>query len=341
MALRVALFGFGKMGRSLFRLMYRRQDMEVVAINDIADSAALSYLLRFDSLRGRFGEPVQVVGGALYAKGKRIPVLNQKAPGEVPWYDHGVDVVVDATGKYRSRAELQKHLDAGADRVIITTPPLGEIDAVYIRGVHEAPIERKHRIISCGSSTSTCTALMLKVLDDAFGVESAFFTSVHAYTTEQSLIDIPSSIDLRLSRAAVQNIVPVSSWSAQGIPQIFPHLAGKFGGRKLTVPVPDVSCVDLVSTLRSKVAINEVNAVFRSAAFSGMKGVLEYSEDPLVSSDVAESPASCTFDSQQTMLVDETLVKTLGWYEQGGGHSHRIVDLMSQLAQRGAEEVAR
>jgi glyceraldehyde 3-phosphate dehydrogenase len=327
------------MGRNIFRLAYRRHDMEVVAINDVADSKALAYLLRFDSLHGTFEEPVALRDNALYAKGKKIPILTQKEPADVPWFDYGVDVVVDATGRYRTRAELQQHLDAGADRVIMTTPPLDEIDAIYFHGIEHHPISRQHRIISCGSSTSSCTALMLKVLDDAFGVESAYFTSVHAYTAEQNLIDVPSSIDLRLSRAAVENIVPVSSWTAKGISTLFPHLEGKFGGRKLNVPVPDVSCVDLVSTLRNQVEVDEVNAVFRSAANSTMKRFLEYTEDPIVSSDMADSPASCTLDSLQTMAVDGTMVKTLGWYEQGGGHSHRIVDLIGGLAPRSSEEV--
>lgn len=338
MGLRVAIFGFGTMGRNIFRLLYRRHDMEVVAINDIADSQALAYLLRFDSLHGRFEEPVQLVGDALYAKGKKIPILTQMDPAEVPWYDYGVDLVVDATGKYRTRAQLQKHLDAGADRVVMTTPPQDEIDAIYFHGIEEEPISRKHRIISCGSSTSNCTALMLKVLDDAFGVESAYFTSVHAYTREQNLIDVPSSIDLRLSRAAVENIVPISSWTVKGIPLVFPHLEGKFGGRKLNVPVPDVSCVDLVTTLRTGAEKHEINGVFRSAANSTMKRFMEYTEDPIVSSDIWGSQASCTLDSQQTMVVDGTMIKTLGWYEQGGGHSHRIVDLLGRLARREDEE---
>jgi glyceraldehyde 3-phosphate dehydrogenase len=307
--------------------------LEVVAINEVADSKALAYLLRFDSLHGRFEEPVEVQGQALYVKGKKIPILTQKEPADVPWFEHGVDVVVDATGRYRTRAELQKHLDAGADRVVMTTPPLDDIDSIYFHGIEREPVSRKHRIISCGSSTSACTMLMLKVLDDAFGVDSAYFTSVHAYTTEQNLIDVPSSIDLRLSRAAVENIVPVFSWTVKGVPLIFPHLRGRFGGRKLNVPVPDVSCVDLVSTLKTRVDKEEVNAVFRSAANSTVKRFLEYTDDPIVSSDVADSPASCTLDSLQTMHVDGCMVKTLGWYDQGGGHSHRIVDLIAGLAQ--------
>ncbi|MCP3981845.1 MAG: type I glyceraldehyde-3-phosphate dehydrogenase [bacterium] len=335
MALRVAIFGFGKVGRNVFRVLYRRDDVRVVAINDIADAKSIEYLLRFDSLHGQFEEPVHVQDGFLYAKGQKIPIIDQRDPGEVPWYDYGVDVVVDATGRYRSREELQKHVDGGADRVIMTTPPRDDVDKIYFQGLAKGPIAREHRIISCGSSTSNCTALMLKVLDDAFGVQSAHFTSVHAYTTEQNLIDVPSSIDLRLSRAAVENIVPVQSWTERAIPLLFPHLEGKFSGCKLNVPVPDVSCVDLTVALGTQVGKVDVNEVFRSASNSTMKGLIEYTEQPIVSSDVAGSPSSCTFDSLQTMVVDGSMIKILGWYDQGGGHAHRIVDLIGQLAERG------
>ncbi len=334
MTVRVAIMGFGRIGRNIFRALYPREDLEVVAINDIASPLAMEYLLRFDSLHGPFSEPVRIMDGFLYTRGKRIPILHYKEPGEIPWYDYGTDVVVEATGRYRLREELQKHLDMGANRVILSTPPDDEIDVIYIHGVTHGPIDREHRIISCGSSTSNCTMVLLKVLDQAFGVKTGFFTSVHAYTTEQSLIDIPSSIDLRLSRAAVENIVPLNSWTRKGVQRIFPHLKGRFCGYKLNVPVPDVSSVDLVTVLAEEVNVEEVNAVFHSAANSIMKGVLDYTEEPIVSSDVAGSPASCTFDSLATMVVDGTMVKTLGWYDQGGGLSHRIVDVIAQLSPR-------
>lgn len=334
MSIRVAIMGFGRMGRNIFRALYPRSEIEVVALNDLASPQSMEYLLRFDSLHGRFPDPVRFMDGYLYTKGRRIPVLHETEPGSVPWYDFGADIVVEATGRYRTQDELQKHLEAGADRVILTNPPRGTIDAVQIRGVSDGPIGREHRIISCGSSTCNCVAVMLKVLDTAFGVEDGCFTSVHAYTAEQSLIDVPSTRDLRLSRAAVENIVPVHSWTSKAIERLFPKLAGKFTGAKLNVPVPDVSCVDLVTTLASDVSASEVNEVFRNASGSSMKEVLDFTEDPIVSSDIFNSPASCTFDSQATMMVEPNMVKLLGWYEQGGGLAHRIVEVIEQLGPR-------
>jgi len=334
MGIRVAIMGFGRMGRNIFRALYPRDDIEVVAINDIADPRAMEYLLRFDSLHGRFPDPISVMEGYLYAKGRRIPYLTQAEPGSVPWYDYGVDIVIEATGRYRSRGDLVKHLEAGADRVILTTPPRDELDTIHVRGVSPEPISREHRLISCASSTANCVAVMLKTLDDAFGVEEGCFTSIHAYTTEQSLIDVPTSHQLRLSRAAVENIVPIRSWTARAIGELFPKLKGKFNGGKLNVPVPDVSLADLVVTLPTEVQLPEINEVFRSASGSSMKGVMDYTEEPVVSTDVAGSPASCTFDSLATMLVQGNMVKVLGWYDQGGGLAHRIVEVISQLGPR-------
>ena len=332
MAIRVAIMGFGRMGRNLFRAFYSDPEIDVVAINDIAGPEAIEYLLQYDSLHGRFEEPVRVMDDMLYAGGRRIPIIHEAEPRNVPWYEYGADVVIEATGRYRTRAELEPHLEQGADRVLLTTPPRGEIDAVYIRGVSPGPIPREHRLISCGSSTANCAAVMLKTLDDAFGVEEAFFTSVHAYTTEQSLIDTPSPVNLRLSRAAMENIVPVDSWTEQGIEQLFPKLAGRVGGCKLNVPVPDTSCVDLVTTLETEVRPEEINEVFRSAAGSTLKGILDFTDEPIVSSDAAESSASCTFDAQATMVVDGRMTKTLGWYAQGGGLAYRLVEVLHQLA---------
>ena len=337
MTIRVAIMGFGRMGRNLFRAVRSDPTIDVVAINDTADPDALEYLLRFDSLHGPFGEPVRVLDGYLYVGGRRIPVLHEAEPGTVSWSDYGVDVVVEATGRYRTRAELERHLEAGASRVLLTTPPKDELDIVYMRGVSPGLLAPEHRLISCGTSTSNCVAVMLKTLDDAFGVADGFFTSVHAYTTEQSLIDAPigthrENVNLRLSRAAVENIVPVNSWTEEVIPRIFPHLEGHFGGCKLNVPVPDASCVDLVTTLRTDVEPREVNEVFRSASGSVLRGILDYTEEPIVSSDVADSPASCTFDSQATMSVQGKMVKTLGWYAQGGSLAHRLVEVLHQLA---------
>lgn len=331
MSIRVAIMGFGRLGRNVFRAIYPRDDIEIVAINDIADPKAMEYLLRYDTLQGAFPEPVRIQDGYLYAKGRRIPVLHQRDPGDVPWFDYGADLVVEATGQYRTREQLQRHLDAGADRVILTCPPADEIDCIHIPGLSSEPLSRDHRILSCGSSTSNCLLLMLSLLDREFGVTSGFFTSVHAYTTEQSLIDTFHG-DLRLSRAAVENIVPVSTWAKYLVERKMPHLKGRFGGSKLNVPVSDVSCVDLVTVHEQPVDPREVNEVFRSAARSSLRGLLDYVDEPIVSSDVAGSRASCTFDSLATMSAEGTMLKTLGWYEQGGGLAARIVEVIAELA---------
>ncbi len=331
MSVRVGLMGFGRIGRNVFRAIYERDDIEIVAINELADIQSMEYLLRFDSLRGRFREPIRVLRNSIYAKGRQIPVLHHREPGEIPWYEHGVDVVVEATGKYRARNDLQKHLDQGADRVILTTPPTDDIDHLHIQGVTPDQVNRSNRIISCGSSTANATALLVKVLDDTFGVEEGSFTSVHAYTADQSLTDVPASGDLRRSRAAMQNIVPQTTWTDQAIEQLFPHLKGWFRGIKLNVPVPAVSCSDLTVQLQKSVTAEEVNEIFRSAAGSIHRGILDYTDQPIVSSDIAGNSASCIFDSLATLVTDGILLKVIGWYEQGGGISHRIVDLVAQL----------
>ena len=331
MSVRVGLMGFGRIGRNVFRAMYGRDDIEIVAINELADIHSMEYLLRFDSLRGSFEEPIRVLDDSLYSRGRQIPVFHHKEPGQIPWFDFGVDVVVEATGKYRSRTDLQKHLDQGADRVILSTPPTDDIDHLHICGVTPAHIERSHRIISVGSSTANATALMLKVLDDAFGVEEGSFTSVHAYTSDQSLTDVPTQGDLRRSRAAMQNIVPQTTWTDEAVEELFPHLKGKFKGIKLNVPVAEVSCSDLTVQMKRPVKASEVNEVFRSASQTILKGVLDFTDQPIVSSDMNGNPASCLFDSLATLVTDDVLLKVIGWYEQGGGISNRIVDLISQV----------
>ncbi|MGE4618465.1 MAG: glyceraldehyde 3-phosphate dehydrogenase NAD-binding domain-containing protein [Planctomycetota bacterium] len=337
MSVRVGLMGFGRIGRNVFRAIYGRDDIEIVAINELANIQAMEYLLRFDSLRGRFEEPIRVLDDAIYARGRQIPVLHHREPGEIPWFEHGVDVVVEATGKYRARNDLQKHLDQGADRVILTTPPTDDIDHLHIRGVTCEEVDRSNRIISCGSSTANATALLIKVLDDTFGVEEGSFTSVHAYTADQSLTDVPAPGDLRRSRAAMQNIVPQTTWTDEAIEELFPHLQGRFKGMKLNVPVPGVSCTDLTVQMKKSVVAAEINEVFRSAAGSIHKGILSFTDQPIVSSDIAGNSASCVFDSLATLVTDDVLLKVIGWYEQGGGISHRIVELLAQMGPKSSQ----
>ena len=331
MSIRVGLMGFGRIGRNVFRAIYGRDDIEIVAINELADVESMVYLLRFDSLRGPSEEPIRILDDAIYAKGRQIPVMHHLEPGQIPWYEYGVDVVVEATGKYRARNDLEKHLEQGADRVILTTPPTDDVDHLHIRGVTPDEVDRSNRIISCGSSTANATALLVKVIDDTFGVEEGSFTSVHAYTADQSLTDVPTSGDLRRSRAAMQNIVPQTTWTDEAIEELFPHLRGRFKGLKLNVPVPGVSCSDLTVQTKKTVTAGEVNEVFRSAADSIHDGILSFTDQPIVSSDIAGSSASCVFDSLATLVTDDILLKVIGWYEQGGGLSHRIVELATRL----------
>ncbi|MGA1202685.1 MAG: type I glyceraldehyde-3-phosphate dehydrogenase [Planctomycetota bacterium] len=337
MTVRVGLMGFGRLGRNIFRAIYSRRDLQVVAINELADSKSMEYLLRYDTLRGTFDEPVRVIDDALYMQGRQIPVLHHTEPGQIPWYEYGVDVVIEATGRYRRREDLQKHLEQGADRVILTVPPAdppaAPLDGIHLRGISAEPIDRDQRLISCGSSTANCCAVMVKVLQDAFGVVEGSFTSIHAYTNEQSLGDVPAS-DLRSSRAALENIVPLETWTDAAVIGAFPHLQGRFSGLKLNVPVPEVSCVDLTVSLDRSVTPVEVNEVFRSASASTLREILDFTEQPIVSSDVAGSDRSCVFDSLATMVVGGDLVKVIGWYAQGGGLASRIVEVAAMLGPR-------
>ena len=343
MSTKIGINGFGRIGRLVFRALVDQgllgNEFEVVAINDLVSSDNLAYSLKYDSTQGRFNGTVEAPSeDSLVVNGQEIRCLAlREGPAALPWGELGVDVVIEATGKYRSRERLQKHLDQGADRVILSTPPTDDIDHLHIRGVTDSEDIRSHRIISCGSSTSNATALLVKVLDDAFGITEGSFTSVQAYTADQSLTDVPSPGDLRRSRAAMQNIIPQTTWTDHAIEKLFPHLEGRFKGMKLNVPVPGVSCCDLTVEMKRSLTAPEVNEVFRSAAASIHSGYLSYTDQPIVSSDIGDHPASCVFDSMATLVTDGVLLKVLGWYEQGGGIAHRIVELAAQMSSSGSD----
>ncbi len=331
MAIRIGIMGFGRIGRNVFRILYPRDDIEIRAIVDIADPQALVYLLKFDTVHGRFPDPVSYKAGKMFVKGRAIPMLTRTAPGDVDWAELGVDIVIEATTKYRTRAELQRHLDRGAKRVILTVPPRDEIDAVVVMGVNDHILTRESRIVSNASCTSNALAPICKVLHDAFGIERAFMTTVHAYTNDQRLADVPHS-DLRRSRAAAENIIPTTTWSPRAVQQILPELAGRLDGMALNVPVPDGSVVDLVALLQRDVTAEEVNEVVRSAAATRFKRIIEYCEDPIVSSDVIGNPHSAIFDSLATQVLAGNMVKTLTWYDNGWGYAHRVVEVVERLA---------
>ena len=331
MAVRIGLMGFGRIGRNVFRILYKREDMQVVAISDIADHKSLEYLLKYDTIMGRFPDTVSVAEGNLYTYGRQIRLLSGREPGDVDWQALGVDVAVEATARYRSRAEVQKHLDAGAKRVILCVPPVDEPDITVVMGVNDQQLTSQHRIISNASVTAHCAAPIIKLVDDAFGLERMFFTTVHAYTNDQRLADVPAK-DLRRSRAATENIIPTDTNADRVLEQLLPHLQGRITGLALNVPVPNGSLVDMTMFTRQPVTKTAVNEVVRTGVDAKFSKYVEYVSDPIVSSDVKLSHYSSTFDSLATVALGEHLVKCIAWYDNGWGYAHRVVDLIDRLA---------
>ncbi|MBD3236681.1 MAG: type I glyceraldehyde-3-phosphate dehydrogenase [Candidatus Eisenbacteria bacterium] len=330
--MRIGIMGFGRIGRNIFRISRKRPDLDIAAICDVADPRGLEYLLRFDTVHGRFAEPFKVDDGQMYIGGKQIRMLTATEPGDVPWAEHGVQIVVEATGKYRTRKWLQKHLDAGAQKVILTNPPRDEIDAVIVSGVNDETLRSEHRMISIGSCTSNAVAPIVKILSEGFGIERAFMTTVHAYTNDQRLADVPHS-ELRRSRAAAENIIPASTWSPLAVERIVPALRDRIAGIAMNVPVPDGSVVDLVTWLGRDVKREEINHLVWSAAEGPYRSIVEYSDQPIVSSDVIGNSHSAIFDSLATLVIGPRMVKTLTWYDNGWGYAARAVELIEKLAQ--------
>jgi glyceraldehyde 3-phosphate dehydrogenase len=331
MAIRIGLMGFGRIGRNVFRILYERDDIEVVAIVDVADPKALEYLLKFDTVHGRFQEPVWIAGENMYCKGRQIRILQAKAPGDVNWAELGADIVVEATGQYRTRAVLQKHIDMGAKRVILTVPPRDELDALVVMGVNEHVLGPDTRIVSNASCTANALAPICKIINDAFGIDRAFMTTVHAYTNDQRLADVPHN-ELRRSRAAAENIIPTTTWSPKAVEQVLPELQGKLDGMALNVPVPDGSTVDLVTLMKKPLTAEEVNEVVKSAAATTYRNIVEYTDQPVVSSDVIGNPHSAVFDGLSTSVLGGNLLKTVTWYDNGWGYATRVVELIGKLA---------
>jgi glyceraldehyde 3-phosphate dehydrogenase len=332
MSIRIGIMGFGRIGRNVFRILYPRNDIEIVAIADVADPKALEYLLKFDTVHGRFQEPVWVTDGAMYAKGRQIRMLQRKAPGDVDWGAMGVDIVIEATGQFRRRELLEKHLQMGAKRVILTVPPRDDIDAIVVMGVNDHVLNENTRIVSNASCTANALTPILKILNDAFGVDRGFMTTVHAYTNDLRLADVPHS-DKRRSRSAVENIIPTETWSPLAVERILPELKGKLDGMALNVPVPDGSNVDLVTLMSREVTAVEVNEVVRSAAASTFRSIIEYTDQPIVSSDVIGNPHSGMFDGLSTAVLGGNMLKTVTWYDNGWGYANRVVELISRLAE--------
>jgi glyceraldehyde 3-phosphate dehydrogenase len=322
--------GFGRIGRNLFRILYDREDIRIAAISDIADQRALEYLLRFDTILGPFPQEVSIHGGHLYVVGRQIPMMDKKEPGEVPWGALGVDVVVEATAQSRTREELERHIAQGAKKVILCVPQKTPPDITVVMGVNDGELRSGHQIISNGSCTAHCAAPIIKILHDAFGIERAFLSTVHAYTNQQRLADVPAE-DKRRGRAAAENIIPQETNAAQVVMELLPDLAGIITGESMNVPVPNGSVVDMVCWHQKPVTPIAINEVIRTAAASHWKKFIDYQDEPIVSSDIIRSAYSSTFDSLATMVMGENVSKTLAWYDNGWGYAHRVVDLIRKI----------
>ncbi len=328
---RVGLMGFGRIGRNLFRILYKGEDIRIGAISDIADHKALEYLLRFDTILGPFPDEVSVKVGNLFVVGRQIPMLSEAEPGDVPWGDLGVDTVIEATAKHRTREELERHLENGAKRVILCVPQKTPPDITVVMGVNDDRIKPEHRIVSNASCTAHCAAPILKILNEAVGIQRVFLSTVHAYTNQQRLADVPSE-DKRRGRAAAENIIPQETNSAQVITELLPELAGRITGESMNVPVPNGSVVDMVCWHDKPVSTVAINEIIRTAAASEpWKNILNYEDDPIVSSDIIRSHFSSTFDAQATMVMKDNVSKTLAWYDNGWGYAHRVVDLIRKF----------
>ncbi len=337
----VAINGFGRIGRAVFRIIATRPDsgLKVVAINDLSDDDILAYLLEYDSVMGRFEEEVTVNDGVMRVGDHEIKMLMERDPSSLPWQDLDVDIVIESTGVFRDRASLQKHIEAGAKRVILTVPSKDKVDETVVLGVNDDQLDSDDIIVSNASCTTNSLAPLAKVLDDNFGIRKGVMTTVHAYTNDQVLADVPHQ-DLRRSRAATENIIPTSTGAAAAIGEVIPNLAGKLDGMAMRVPVPDGSTVDLVVELDRDVTVDEVNAAVRAAAEGPMAGILEFVEDPIVSTDIIGNPHSSIFDAGATQVLGGNLVKVMSWYDNEWGYSNRVVDLAQRLAEVMAKEPA-
>ena len=331
---KVGINGFGRIGRSVFRILSDRPDVEVVAINDLFDNAQLAYLLKYDTVMGIFDREVSTDADSMTVDGRRVAMTAERDPAKIPWGELGAEIVVEATGVFRSREKLAGHLAAGAGKVILTVPPKDEIDAMVVIGVNDGVLEPGHRLVSNASCTTNCLAPIVMILDESFGIEQGFMTTVHAYTNDQRLADVPHK-DLRRSRAAAENIIPTTTGAARAVGKVLPHLAGRLDGMAMRVPVPDGSIVDLVCRLRERPDAEEVNRAVREAAAGRLSRIVEHSAAPLVSSDIIGNPHSSIFDAPSTLAEGDGFVKVVSWYDNEWGYSNRVVDLIDRMAALG------
>jgi glyceraldehyde 3-phosphate dehydrogenase len=325
--IRVGINGFGRIGRNYFRaLLEQGADIEVVAVNDLGDTATTAHLLKYDTILGRLKQEVSHTADTITVDGHTIKVLSERNPADIPWGELGVDIVIESTGIFTKKEDAAKHIAGGAKKVLISAPAKDE-DITIVMGVNQDKYDpANHHVISNASCTTNCVAPMAKVLDENFGIVKGLMTTVHAYTNDQRILDFPHK-DLRRARAAAENIIPTTTGAAKATALVLPQLKGKLDGIAMRVPVPTGSVTDLVVELSREVTKEEVNAAFQKAAEGELKGLLDYTEDPIVSSDIVNAPASCTFDSSLTMVQEGKNVKVIGWYDNEWGYSNRLVDL--------------
>ncbi len=328
---RIAINGFGRIGRSLFRLLLEHPNIEVAVINDLADAKTLAHLLKYDSVHGTLDADVSADGETIIVNSKRYPLTHQTDIEIISWEGFHVDIVVECTGKFKTRQALERHLISGPKKVILSVPPQDDSIAMVVLGVNEKELTGKERIISNASCTTNNAAPMLKIIHDALGVEQAYISTVHSYTSDQNLHDQPHR-DLRRARAASRSIIPTTTGAAKALTKIFPDLADVIGGCGIRVPVPNGSLTDMTLNVKRKTSIDEINHLFKEASEKDFKGIVQYMTDPIVSSDVIGNPYSCVFDEEMTSVIDGHLVKLIGWYDNERGYSNRLIDLISLVS---------
>lgn len=332
MAIKIAINGFGRIGRSVLRAakLIRKADFDFVAINDLADPEKLSTVLKYDSVHGTYSGEISIKDGNLSVDGDVIRMVSERKPADLPWGELGVDFVIESTGLFRERAQLEEHLNAGAKKVILTVPPKDDIDATIVLGVNDDILTGEEKIISNASCTTNCAATVTKVIHEAFNIKKGFLSTIHAYTMDQKLLDSPHK-DMRRARAASLSIIPTSTGAAKTLGVVLPSLAGKIDGMSFRVPIPDGSIVDLIFVIEKAATVEEINKVMKDAAENGMQGLVQYTEDPIVSVDIKGNIHSAIFDAELTRAMDPNFIKVSAWYDNEMGYACRVVDLITKL----------
>jgi glyceraldehyde 3-phosphate dehydrogenase len=331
-SVKIGINGFGRIGRLVFRIAHQRDDVDVVAVNDLTDAKTLGHLLKYDSVHGKFPGKVTIKDSSLLVDDDEFRVLSEKDPTKLPWKELGADVVIESTGVFRKRDQIAAHLEGGAKKVLLSVPAKDKIDATIVLGVNDDDLKPEHKIVSNASCTTNCLAPVVKVLHDSFGLEEGLMTTIHAYTNDQRILDLPHK-DLRRARAAAMSMIPTTTGAAKAVGKVIPDLDGKLNGMAVRVPTPDGSLVDLTATLKKDVSMDDVNAAMKKYADGPMKGVLEFCTDPVVSVDIVGNPHSSIYDSLASMMMGKRLVKIISWYDNEYGYSCRMVDLLIKMVQ--------